>query len=102
MQKHYTLLIGFMLWVLVSMAQPLLVNGPYINELSQGPSGAEEFVEIMVYGDVNCNDTCFDLRGWILDDNNGYFASGGGTGELPQDPTDLDLILFGNASVMAP
>ena len=47
--------------VLASMAQPLLVNGPYINELSQGPSGAEEFVEIIVYGDVNCNDTkwCF-------------------------------------------
>ena len=80
MQKHSTLLIGLMLWLLESMAQPLLVNGPYINELSQGPSGAEEFVEIMVYGDVNCNDTCFDLRGWILDDNNGYFASGGGTG----------------------
>ena len=80
MQKHYPLLIGFMLWVLESMAQPLLVNGPYINELSQGPGGAEEFVEIMVYGDVSCNDTCFDLRGWILDDNNGYFASGGGTG----------------------
>ena len=69
-----------MLWLLQSMAQPLLVNGPYINELSQGPSGAEEFVEIIVYGDVNCNDTCYDLRGWILDDNNGYFASGGGTG----------------------
>lgn len=80
MRKHSTLLIGLILWLLESMAQPLLVNGPYINELSQGPSGAEEFVEIMVYGDVNCNDTCFDLRGWILDDNNGYFASGGGTG----------------------
>ena len=80
MRKHSTLLIGLMLWLLESMAQPLLVNGPYINELSQGPSGAEEFVEIIVYGDVNCNDTCYDLRGWILDDNNGYFASGGGTG----------------------
>ena len=80
MQKHSTLLIGLMLWLLQSMAQPLLVNGPYINELSQGSSGAEEFVEIIVYGDVNCNDTCYDLRGWILDDNNGYFASGGGTG----------------------
>ena len=80
MQKHSTLLIVLMLWLFESMAQPLLVNGPYINELSQGPSGAEEFVEIIVYGDVNCNDTCFDLRGWILDDNNGYFASGGGSG----------------------
>ena len=80
MQKHAILLIGFMLWLIEIMAQPLLVNGPYINELSQGPSGSEEFVEIMVYGDVNCNDTCFDLRGWILDDNNGYFASGGGSG----------------------
>ncbi|MGC6420615.1 MAG: gliding motility-associated C-terminal domain-containing protein [Chitinophagales bacterium] len=80
MQKHLILLIGLMLWIMRGIAQPMLVNGPYINELSQGPSGAEEFVEIMVYGDVNCNDTCFDLRGWILDDNNGYFANGGGTG----------------------
>ena len=68
---------------------------------AKDPVGAEEFVEIMVLWGCQFNATCFDLRGWILDDNNGYFANGGGTG-IATDPTDLDLIPFGNASVMAP
>lgn len=51
-----------------------------INELSNGPSGAQEYVELIVVGTPGCNAPCIDLRGWILDDNNGYFASGSGTG----------------------
>ena len=41
-----------------------------------------------------------DLRGWILDDNNGYFASGGGTGIATGSyrfgPTSP---MFGNATI---
>ncbi len=54
-----------------------------INELSNGPSGgSKEYVEFVVTGNVSCDtppDT-IDLRHWIFDDNNGYFASGSGTG----------------------
>lgn len=51
-----------------------------INELSNGTSGAQEYVELVVVGTPGCNTPCIDLRGWILDDNNGTFASGSGTG----------------------
>ncbi|MBI3136191.1 MAG: hypothetical protein HYZ14_16065, partial [Bacteroidetes bacterium] len=47
-----------------------------INEVSQGSSGNQEYVEFLVTGPalVNCTDTppCIDLRGYIFDDNNGY------------------------------
>lgn len=54
-----------------------------INEVSQGPSGSKEYVEFLVVpgsGPYQCLDYCLDLRGWIIDDNNGYFTGGGGTG----------------------
>lgn len=57
-----------------------------INEVSQGTAGSQEYVELLVTGPAltNCSDVppCLDLRGWILDDNNGYFSNGNlnGTG----------------------
>lgn len=57
-----------------------------INELSNGASGSKEYVELVVIGTplTSCNQTpvCFDARGWIVDDNNGYFSGGpiAGTG----------------------
>lgn len=52
-----------------------------INEVSQG-TGSAEYVELLVIGSPSCQTPvpCMDLRGIILDDNNGYFASGSGTG----------------------
>ncbi len=61
----------------------LFAQSIVINELSNGPSGgSKEYVEFVVTGPVSCDtppDT-IDLRNWIFDDNNGYFASGTGTG----------------------
>ena len=51
-----------------------------INEVSQGPSGSKEYVEILVIGDGTCN-ACVDLRGWIFDDNNGWHDSPIGSGQ---------------------
>jgi gliding motility-associated-like protein len=54
-----------------------------INEVSQGPSGSKEYVEFLVVpgsGPYQCSNYCIDLRGWIIDDNNGYFSGGGGSG----------------------
>ncbi len=45
-----------------------------INEFSNGPAGNEEYYELLVVG--KCGDTV-DLRGYILDDNNGEFGSEG-------------------------
>jgi gliding motility-associated-like protein len=60
----------------------LAQNQLMINEVSQGPSGVKEYVEFVVAGNLSCeeDENTLDLRGVIFDDNNGYFASGGGTG----------------------
>lgn len=61
---------------LSSQAQQLIIN-----EVSQG-ANAKEYVEFVVIGNPTCQTPvpCIDLRGVIIDDNNGYFAPGGGTG----------------------
>lgn len=52
-------------------------SGLVINEASQGELGDKEFIEMVVAGPP-C--TRVDLRGWIIDDNNGVFSSGPQTG----------------------
>ena len=48
-------------------------SGLVINEASQGESGDREYIEMVVTGPT-C--TRVDLRGWIIDDNNGIFSGG--------------------------
>lgn len=52
-----------------------------INEISQG-TGSKEYVEFVVMGTPTCSTPVptVDLRGIVIDDNNGYFASGSGQG----------------------
>lgn len=50
-----------------------------LNEVSQG-NGSQEYVELLVTGTPSCTNTCVDLRGWIIDDNNGWHATGSGVG----------------------
>jgi gliding motility-associated-like protein len=47
-----------------------------INEFSQGSSGSKEYIEFVVQGQRNCSDSCGDIRGWIFDDNNGWYGTG--------------------------
>jgi gliding motility-associated-like protein len=60
-------------------AQKLLIN-----EISQGISGNTEFIELLVNtsnpGQCPDENECVDIRGWIFDDNNGYFSNGVLTG----------------------
>lgn len=46
-----------------------------INEVSQGTSGNKEYVEFVVVGTHTCSDTAADLRGWIFDDNGGWYGT---------------------------
>lgn len=54
-----------------------------INEVSNGPGGAKEYVELVVVSDTityDCSATtppCIDIRGWIFDDNSGYHGGSG-------------------------
>ncbi len=54
-----------------------------VNEISQGPGGAREYAELLVIGNPTCDSNCVDIRGWIIDDNNGTFAPGTGQGIAP-------------------
>ena len=66
-----------------------------MNEVSNGPSGSQEYVEFVVVSDAvsyNCNSStppCIDIRGWIFDDNSGYHGTSGiaaGAIRFSQDP----------------
>src|SRR5574343_365159 len=61
---------------LYSFSQQLIIN-----EVSQG-TGSSEYVEFVVIGSPTCTSPVpsLDLRKVIFDDNNGYFATGSGTG----------------------
>jgi len=46
-----------------------------VNEFSQGASGNKEYLELVVLGTRSCNDSCADIRGWLFDDNNGWYGN---------------------------
>jgi hypothetical protein len=48
-------------------------QGIIVNEISQGPAGAQEFIELLVVGSATQTSGTVDLRDWIIDDNNGEF-----------------------------
>lgn len=52
-----------------------------IHEVSNGPAGSQEYVELLVVPTTPVEPctpvSCLDLRGWILDDNNGYHGPNG-------------------------
>ena len=66
---------------LLFLSTPVLHAQLMINEISQG-TGSQEYVEFVVMGTPTCSTPVptVDLRGVVIDDNNGYFASGSGQG----------------------
>lgn len=86
-------LLGILFSLFFTFAAQAQAPGLYINEVSQGPSGTKEYVELIVVGTPTCYTIpTLDLRGWYIDDNNGAHATGSGTGIAPgclrltQDP----------------
>ncbi len=77
MNSAYVRLLVLLLLSFGSNAQQL-----FVNEISQGTSGAKEYVEFIVVGNATCQTPVptIDLRGVVIDDNNGLFATGTGTG----------------------
>lgn len=81
LQKIYVLL--FILVLISGLYNPSYSQTAslIINEVSQG-NGTQEYVELLVVSDQpnSCIRPTLDLRKWVIDDNNGYFAAGSGTG----------------------
>lgn len=61
--------------VLLSLCYTPLRAQVIVNEFSQGASGNKEYIELLVYGTPNCENPCSDIRGWIFDDNNGWYGT---------------------------
>ena len=51
-------------------------DGLIINELNRNADGGGQFVELLVVGNCLCK-SHVDIRGFIIDDNNGYLVPGG-------------------------
>lgn len=69
------------IFVLFFLSRTQFAQQLVINEVSQGPTGAKEYVELLVVGTPTCNAIpCMDLRNYIIDDNNGNHATGAGVG----------------------
>jgi len=75
MNYFYVLLT--ILGAIINGSNSLTAQTLMINEVSNGPSGNQEYVEFIVIDTVvtyNCSNTtppCIDIRGWIFDDNSG-------------------------------
>ena len=79
MRKLYLLLL---LFFVTTFYAPIFAQSLMLNEISQGPSGNKEYIEMVVTWNPSCLPAipCIDLRGYYLDDNNGTFATGAGVG----------------------
>lgn len=84
MKKVYILLNGSLLKFIIAFfclgacynADAQLV----LNEMSQGPSGTKEYIEMVVIGNRTCTDSTADIRSWYIDDNNGWLGAATGQG----------------------
>lgn len=54
--------------------------GIIVNEMSNGNGGSQDWIELLVVGDAANPTAPVDLTGWFIDDNNGDFEGGVGTG----------------------
>lgn len=70
-QKFYAFLLSIVFPFLNIHAQSVIVN-----EVSNGESGSKEYIEFIVIGSNDPCQPCTDIRGWIFDDNNGWFTNG--------------------------
>jgi gliding motility-associated-like protein len=79
------------IFILVALFVSFTINAQtlIINEVSNGPSGNMEYMELVVVSNsvsYNCSaptPPCIDIRGWIIDDNSGYHGGTVGTGVAP-------------------
>jgi gliding motility-associated-like protein len=83
MPIRHRLFNSILLLLLLGVSTIALGQSLIINEMSNGPSGNQEYVEFLVVDNsvlYDCNTTqppCIDIRGWIFDDNSGYHGTGG-------------------------
>jgi gliding motility-associated-like protein len=82
-------------------------KGLIVNEFSQGNTGSREYIELLVVGKRTCRDSTADIRGWIIDDQNGWYGTTNGADghyrlrDIPQwsaIPFGSIILLYNSAS----
>jgi Secretion system C-terminal sorting domain len=73
---YYKMLIKkiFYGFVIFSFITKLDAQGAIINEFSNGMTGSQEYIELLIIGSNTSPKNPVDLRGWIFDDNNGQYG----------------------------
>jgi gliding motility-associated-like protein len=63
--------------ILIFFSLPVFAQfqGLVINEFSQGDQGSKEYIELLVAGKRTCSDSTADIRGWVVDDQNGWYGT---------------------------
>lgn len=92
--KKSSLFIVCLLIFSASFSQRLMIN-----EVSQGTSGSQEYVEFVVVGSPICEGDpipTIDIRNLIVDDNNGYFFNGSNPGIASGAIKFADTIFWAN------
>lgn len=85
-------------FILFSFQGKAQFEGLIVNEFSQGDFSSREYIELLVAGKRTCKDSAADLRGWIFDDQNGWY---GATNSAPghyrfRDDPNWEKVPFGS------
>lgn len=72
--------IYFISFLFLTVSFSAFSQGLIINEINQGASGNKEFIELLVVGSTGQTTGNVNLQGWVIDDNNGEFQAGTGSG----------------------
>lgn len=79
MVRQFKSIIGWLFYIWLFQTTAFGQFGLIVNEVSNGASGAQEYFELVVV-DEGAGGCTADIRGFILDDNNGDFSCGPRTG----------------------
>ena len=112
LKRFQSLMVGTLLASVPAVSSAQCPGVLLVNEISNGSSGSQEFVELMAAAtDCGMDRDSVDVSGWIIDDNNGIFsgstASGFGISQghyrlsenaiWEEFPTGKLIVLFNNA-----
>lgn len=70
----------FLFFLSLACASSTWAQGLIVNEMTNGSGSAQEYIELLVIGSAASPNAPVNLGGWIIDDNNGEFKAGVGTG----------------------
>lgn len=85
--------------LLFNFSTHIMAQGLIVNEGGNGQGGNKDFFELLVIGSTTQPTGTVNLTGWIIDDNNGQFGSGGTGKGIAQGHIRLKSTCFSNVPI---